>query len=135
MPWRLSLILLCLLPALACAELSAGRLQDIRLQAFGLCSNLLAFYNPNQQAADPRHAERYRQDLLTLRGLLAGQGAASLELAVVEMGEQIDGLEAVPARAMDFGPVALPGIAANGLGPHWDGVFYIRTVGPVTLVR
>ncbi|MCY1479593.1 hypothetical protein D9M68_130330 [compost metagenome] len=97
MPWRLSLILLCLLPTLACADLSARRLQDIRLQAFDLCSNLLAYYNPNQEAADPRHAERYRQDLLTLRGLLAGQGASSLELAVAEMGEQIDGLEVVPA--------------------------------------
>lgn len=104
MPWRLSLILLCLLPALACADLSARRLQDIRLQAFGLCSNLLAFYNPNQQAADPRYAERYRQDLLTLRGLLAGQGAASLELAVAEMGKQIDGLEAVPAGQDELYP-------------------------------
>ncbi|WP_140629672.1 erythromycin esterase family protein [Methylibium rhizosphaerae] len=47
----------------------------------------------------------------------------------------VPGLAAMPARAIDFGPVALPGIAANGLGPHWDGVFYIRTMAPVTLVR
>lgn len=47
----------------------------------------------------------------------------------------VPGLEAVPARAMDFGPVALPGIAANGLGRHWDGVFFIRTMGPVAMVR
>ena len=48
--------------------------------------------------------------------------------------QPVPGLEAMPARAMDFGPPP-PGMAANGLGRHWDGVFYIRTMAPVTMVR
>lgn len=48
--------------------------------------------------------------------------------------QPVPGLEAMPARAFDFGP-PLPGWAANGLGRHWDGVFYVRTVAPVAMVR
>ena len=44
-------------------------------------------------------------------------------------------LDTMPARAMDFGPPPLPCMAANGLGRHWDGVFYIRTMAPVVMVR
>ena len=46
----------------------------------------------------------------------------------------VPGLEAMPARAMDFAPPP-PGLAANGLGRVWDGLFYIRTMAPVTMVR
>lgn len=48
--------------------------------------------------------------------------------------QPVPGLEAMPARAMDFGP-PLPGMAANGLGRHWDGVFYVRKMAPVKMVR
>jgi hypothetical protein len=36
---------------------------------------------------------------------------------------------------MDFGPAPLQGMAANGLGRHWDGVFHVRTMAPVKMVR
>ncbi|MDN3922359.1 erythromycin esterase family protein [Roseateles violae] len=46
----------------------------------------------------------------------------------------VPGLAAMPARALDFGP-PWPGMQANGLGTHWDGLFYIRRMAPVTLQR
>lgn len=48
--------------------------------------------------------------------------------------QAVPGLESMPARAVDFGP-PWPGMAVNGLGRHWDGVFYVRTMSPVTMVR
>lgn len=43
-------------------------------------------------------------------------------------------LAGLPARAMEFG-YGLPTGAASGLGRHWDGVFYIREMRPVTMER
>nr|WP_316640236.1 erythromycin esterase family protein [uncultured Roseateles sp.] len=44
------------------------------------------------------------------------------------------GLAGLPARAMEFG-YGLPTGSASGLGRHWDGVFYIREMRPVTMER
>ncbi|MBV2132188.1 hypothetical protein KRX52_05170 [Pseudomonas sp. MAP12] len=101
---RLLLVLLLMLPGLASASLSAQRLQDIRLEAFAACSNLLAFYNPNQQAADPRHLERYRQGFHGVQQLLAGQGDAALEEAAAEMRSRLEELERVPAGQVELYP-------------------------------
>ena len=104
MPVRLLLVLLLALPGLASASLSSQRLQDIRLQAFAACSNLLAFYNPNQEAADPRHLERYRQGFAGLQQSLAGQGDAALEAAQAEMRRWLAELERVPAGQAEHYP-------------------------------
>lgn len=101
---RLLLVLLLALPGLASASLSAQRLQDIRIQAFGTCSNLLAFYNPNQDAADPRHAERYREHLQALQGLLDGQDATPLGQAGAEMHTLVADLGRVPAGQAELYP-------------------------------
>lgn len=104
MPVRLLLVLLLMLPGLASASLSAHQLQDLRLQAFAACSNLLAFYNPNQQAADPRHLERYRQGFAGVRQLLAGQGDSDLDAAQAEMHSWLAELERVPAGQTELYP-------------------------------
>lgn len=43
-------------------------------------------------------------------------------------------LSGLPARSMEFG-YSLPTGAASGLGPLWDGVFYIREMRPVAMER
>lgn len=101
---RLLLVLLLMLPGLASASLAAQRLQDIRLQAFAACSNLLAFYNPNQDEADPRHLERYRQGFDGLQQLLAGQDDAALKEAAAEMRSVLEEIERVPAGQMELYP-------------------------------
>jgi len=44
------------------------------------------------------------------------------------------GVAGLPARSMEFG-YGLPTGSASGLGRHWDGVFYIREMRPVTMER
>lgn len=44
------------------------------------------------------------------------------------------GVAGLPARSMEFG-YGLPTGSASGLGGHWDGVFYIREMRPVTMER
>lgn len=69
----------------------------------------------------------------SLEAVLATADPAGF-IFVDEPRQPVPGLEAMPARAVDFGP-PWAGMAVNGLGRHWDGVFYIRTMTPVTMVR
>jgi erythromycin esterase len=69
----------------------------------------------------------------SLEGVLAAADAANF-IFVDGPRQPVTGLDAMPARMFDFGPPP-PGWIANGLGRTWDGVFYIRTITPVTMVR
>lgn len=104
MPIRLLACVLLLLPTLALANLDAERLQAIRANAFSVCSNLLVYYNPNQDGSDPRYAERYRHDLQRLQQLVAQEGDAQLSQAAAAMGHGIDELERQPASNAQLYP-------------------------------
>lgn len=71
----------------------------------------------------------------SLEAVLADAYPAAKFVFVNGPRQPVLGLEAIPARAMDFGAPPLSGMVGNGLGHHWDGVFYVRTMGPVTMVR
>ncbi|AYC32345.1 hypothetical protein D3880_08120 [Pseudomonas cavernae] len=105
MPIRSLCLLLLLLSAnLASASLPGARLQAIRSEAFSVCSNLLVYYNPNQDGSDPKHAERYRQDLQQLQQLLTEEQDPVLSTAAADMGRQIAELERQPASEAQLYP-------------------------------
>ncbi len=95
MPTRFIFVLL-FLPNLVFASPNAERLQTIRIQAFKVCSNLLADYNPNQHDSDPRYAERYRLALQELEQLVVQEQEPLLIQTVKNMRQPIDELERHP---------------------------------------
>lgn len=99
---RLMIFLLLMLPGLAHAQLSAAQLHAVRTQAFSVCSYLLAYYNPNQDAADVRHADSYREGMQRLQQLVRWD--SNLDRLVDEMAHSIDGLEAVPPEQPELYP-------------------------------
>lgn len=103
MPIRLLFILL-LLPHLAFASPNLERLQTIRSQAFSLCSNLLVYYNPNQDGGDPKHAERYRQNLEKLQQLVVLEQDPAMNSAVAIIDKQIAELERQPRSEASLYP-------------------------------
>lgn len=103
---RLPLILLSvLLSSLALASPSAERLQAIRHQAFSASSNLLVYYNPNQEGRDPGYLERYRQDLRKLAELVALEQDSALSDAMRSMEQRIAGLQRQPASDAQLLPI------------------------------
>lgn len=100
--FRLILILLLVLPNIAGAQLAPVQWYDIRIQAFSVCSHLLAYYNPNQEGVDLRHAEVYRERL----GVLKQQVAQEPELSriVAQMTDSVDELETVPVQQPELHP-------------------------------
>jgi hypothetical protein len=111
---RLILTLFILLPGLALADFSTQQLHSIRIHAFGVCSHLLAYYNPGQDANDERHAERYRTHQQALRALLANEPEGELSAEVARMEEQIAALEGLPpGQPGDYSLWLLPLLKAH----------------------
>lgn len=80
-------------------------LQQIRFQAFSVSSELLLYYNPNQDGGDPRHAAGYRQGLQRLQQLASDQPEV-LQRDVSRLLQMVAALEAQP-------------LAEIGLRPSW----------------
>ncbi|PRB81417.1 hypothetical protein [Pseudomonas sp. MYb185] len=99
---RLFLVLLLMQPGLAGAKLSSTPLHDARIQAFSLCSFLLAYYNPNQDGIDLRYADGYQQDLAWLKEQLGND--AELGEMVEDIDIAITALEAIPADLPELYP-------------------------------
>lgn len=104
MPTRLLLTLFMLLPSLAFADLSAENLQSLRTKGFSLCNHLLVYYNPNQNGADPRHAELYREALQQLQQTLAGNTDTELQAAANAMQQRVRELEQQPTADAQLYP-------------------------------
>lgn len=94
--FRLLFSLLLMLPNMAGAQLAPVQLYDIRIQAFSVCSHLLAYYNPNQDGVDLRHADAYRERLDVLKQQVGRD--PELALIVAQMADSMAELEAVPVE-------------------------------------
>lgn len=69
------------------------------------------------------------------RSLEAALGAQRASFAFLNAPRPLPkGLAGLPVRSVDFG-YGPPVGRASGLGKHWDGVFYVREMRPVTMER
>lgn len=99
---RLCLALALMAPGMAGAQLPGDQLHAARIQAFSLCSHLLAYYNPNQDGIDLRYADAYRQGLQQLQRQVRQD--PELTGIVEDMAGAIRALEAVPAEQPELYP-------------------------------
>ena len=95
---RLICFALMLFPVAVSASFDSDQLSRIRYQAFAVSSELLLYYNPNQDGSDPRHANGYRQGLAQLQIAVRGAPVA-LQKTTAELQRLIEILEAQPSTA------------------------------------
>ncbi|MBB2493551.1 hypothetical protein [Aquipseudomonas ullengensis] len=102
---RQALLALLLCPLLAFAQGPAENLQSIRYLAFSTTSHLLLHYNATIGTADPRYAEKYRDDLQQLSAQLQQIPSPELQKAGEDLKARITDLERQTGDDVDLYPI------------------------------